>query len=114
MKHSDPLVKHIKQTLDQQTVDKNTSRQLAVARDRALHQSQPFWRISYAIPAIAMASLIAIVVIINQQLPGQTADFSADSIETFEIISSNDEFEMLENLEFYMWLDQQSGKAEKI
>jgi anti-sigma-K factor RskA len=107
MKHSDPLVQKIKHTLDQQTLDTDTTRQLAQARQKALQQSQPFWRMSYAVPAMVMASLMAIVVMINQQLPDQSPSFAADSIDTFEILSSKDELEMYENLEFYVWLDEQ-------
>jgi len=107
MKHSDPLAQKIKQTPDQQTLDADTTRQLAQARAKALQQDQSFWRMSYAIPAMVMASLVAIVVMINQQLPDQSPAFAPDSIEAFEILSSRDELEMFENLEFYIWLDDQ-------
>jgi anti-sigma-K factor RskA len=107
MKHSDPLIQKIKQTLDQQALDADTTRQLAQARDKALQQSPAFWRVSYAVPAMVIASLMAIVVMINQQLPDQPPSFAADSIETFEILSSRDDLEMIENLEFYVWLDEQ-------
>jgi anti-sigma-K factor RskA len=108
MKHSDPLVQKIKQTLDQQTLDADTSRQLAQARQKALQQSQPFWRLSYAVPAMVMASLVTIAIMINQQLPDQSPSFAADTIDSFEILSSKDELEMFEDLEFYVWLDEQA------
>jgi hypothetical protein len=108
MKHSDPLVQKIKQTLDQQTLDVDTSRQLALARQKALQPGQPLWRLSYAIPALVMASLVAIAVMINQQLPDQSPSFAADAIDSLEILSSKDELEMFEDLEFYVWLDEQA------
>ncbi len=108
MKRSDPLVQKIKHTLDQQTLDADTTRQLAQARAKALQQNQSFWRMSYAIPAMVMASLVAIVVIINQQLPIESPTYSPDSIDSFELLSSTDELEMIENLEFYVWLDEQA------
>jgi anti-sigma-K factor RskA len=107
MKHSDPLVQKIKQTLDQQTLDADTSRQLAQAREKALQQPQPFWRMSYVVPAMVMASVVAIAILLTQQLPGQSTQFSPDSIEAIEILSSSDELEMFENLEFYAWLEEQ-------
>jgi anti-sigma-K factor RskA len=107
MKHSDPLVQKIKHTLDQQTLDADTSRQLAQAREKALQQPQPFWRMSYVVPAMVMASVVAIAILLTQQLPGQSTQFSPDSIEAIEILSSSDELEMFENLEFYAWLEEQ-------
>jgi hypothetical protein len=107
MKHSDPLVQKIKQTLDQQPLDADTSRQLAQAREKALQQPQPFWRMSYVVPAMVMASVVAIAILLTQQLPGQSTEFSPDSIEAIEILSSSDELEMFENLEFYAWLEEQ-------
>jgi anti-sigma-K factor RskA len=107
MKHSDPLVQKIKHTLDQQTLDADTSRHLAQAREKALQQPQPFWRLSYVVPAMAMASVVAIAILLTQQLPRQPGEFSPDSIEAIEILSSSDELEMLENLEFYAWLEEQ-------
>jgi hypothetical protein len=108
MKHSDPMLNNIKQTLDQQTLDTDTRRKLAQARQQALQPVRPWWRINYLVPAMVMASLIAITLVLNLN-PGQrNISITPSSIETFEILSSrDDELELYENLDFYIWLDEE-------
>lgn len=107
MKHSDPLIKNIKQTLDQQTLDSDTTRRLKQARALALQPTQAWWRTSYAVPAMALASLVSISLVLNLQLNQETSGITQDSIEVFELLSDRDDIELYENLEFYVWLDQQ-------
>ncbi|MDH3636476.1 MAG: hypothetical protein OES20_17405 [Gammaproteobacteria bacterium] len=99
------LQNDIKNTFDQQTLSAETRDALHAARLAALdHGSRkplPGW-----IPATALAS-IALVVIgaflyrgINEfELPQVAADELA-------ILTSEDELELLEELEFYVWFDE--------
>lgn len=107
MKHSDPFIQKIKHTLDQQTVDAETKRQLAQARQSALQPRTTFWRSNYAVPAMVMASVAVVAILVTRQLPDATPSFAPDSIDTFEILSSRDELELYENLDFYLWLEEQ-------
>jgi hypothetical protein len=107
MKHSDPLIKNIKQTLDQQTLDADTRQKLAQARAQALQPAQPWWRLNYLVPAMVMASVLAVVLLLNVQPGDQATDYRADSIESFELLSSSDDIEMYQDLDFYIWLEQE-------
>jgi anti-sigma-K factor RskA len=107
MKHSDPLIQKIKHTLDQQTLDADTTRRLMQARQSALQPRTSFWSSNYAVPAMVMASVVAIAVLVTRQLPDETPSFAPDSIDTFEILSSRDDLELYENLDFYLWLEEQ-------
>ncbi len=107
MNNTDPFIQKIKQTLDQQAIDSSTRQQLAQARETALAGKQTFWRINTALPAIVMASLVAVALLITLQISDPAPALQPDSIETFEILTSRDDLELYENLDFYLWLDQQ-------
>lgn len=107
MKHSDPLVQKIKQTLDNEPFDKALQHRLKKARYVALEQTQTSLMSRYAAPAIAFASLCAIALIITLTLSPSTVPDDINNIEAFEIITSKDSLEMYENLEFYLWLDDE-------
>ena len=103
--HKD-VAKKIKQSLDQQPLDQQTQQALNQARMSALQpqtQSSLFSR--YAKPTLAFASLAAIAIVITLTIQHQTEEFNIDNIEAFEILSHNDDLELYENLEFYVWLD---------
>ena len=107
MNNPDPFIQKIRQTLDQHAVDASTRQQLAEARQSVLEPRPAMWRMSYAIPAMAMASVITITLMITMQLSDPVTSIQPDSIETFEILTSRDDLELYENLDFYLWLDQQ-------
>ncbi len=99
------LQTRIKQALDQ-PLDANTQQRLAEMRAQTMHQAQTKQTRNRLVPALALASCaaLAFVLLINQpqdRLPAAT------SITAFEIVSSEDELEMFEELEFYAWLAQQ-------
>lgn len=95
----------IKNTLEQQTLDAKTRDALHAARLSALdHGSRkplPGW-----IPATALASIALVVVgtfiyrgVNDVELPQVAADELA-------ILASEDDLELLEELEFYVWFDE--------
>lgn len=95
--------KDIKQTLDRRRVDPLTADALRKARLAALSQETsrgiPSW-----LPATAVTCLllVAVLFIIRgnpvDELPQMTADELA-------VISSEDDLELLEDLEFYIWFE---------
>lgn len=95
----------IRKKLEQQTLSAQTRDALRAARMSAMDHgtSRPFrgW-----LPATAMAA-IALVVVGAFLYQGVT-DVELPQLETDElaIITSEDELELFEELEFYVWFDQ--------
>ncbi len=96
-----------RQALDQIPLDASTRSALDAQRRQAL-RAQPAERfLRPAVLAGAFASLGALALAINLwRSPDQTA-IQIDSIDAFEIISARDDLELYQNLEFYLWLEQQ-------
>ena len=101
----DQLQTQIKQALDQ-PLDANTQQRLAEIRAQTMQQTQSNRSRKRLLPALALAScaVLAFIILIKQPQDPLPA---ATSITAFEIVSSEDELEMFEELEFYVWLAQQ-------
>lgn len=72
-----------------------------------LQQPQPSLLSRFATPVFAFASICALAVAISLSLPPADDINGMVNIDSFEIITSNDSLEMFENLEFYLWLDDE-------
>lgn len=111
MKDSGPdnqeMINKLKQVLDKQELDKDIQQRLSNARYQALQQPQPSFSSRYATPMVAFASICALAIAITLSLTPVEKPTGIDNIETFEIFTSNDSLEMYENLEFYLWLDEE-------
>ena len=95
----------VRNTLEQQTLSAETRDALHAARlaalDHGSHKPLPGW-----IPATALASIAVVVIgvflyrgINDVELPRVAADELA-------ILASEDELELFEELEFYVWFDE--------
>jgi len=103
------FIHDIRQTLEQTPVDHATTQRLNRMRHAAFVEpaSQRRW-LRYALPATVFAGLSAVVAsFLLIQPEHQAQQLALDNIDAFEIISSTDELEMYQNLEFYWWLDEQ-------
>ncbi len=118
MPHSDTehteqaFVEKLRQTLNDQPIDAETRQRLNRIRSEVLSQTNrrrwmPFTRPSLVITSFAIVSIAIIALLVSQWLPPSAAIPAVDRIDTFEIISSNDDLEMYQHLEFYLWLDEQ-------
>ena len=107
MKHSDPFNQKIKQSLDEETLELSVQQELAQARQQALHsaQQEPTWQWQRPALALGLVAILAITVLL--MMPAKQQSLPLDNIEAFDILTSTDELEMYQNLEFYLWLDQQ-------
>ncbi|MFT5116380.1 MAG: hypothetical protein ACI8P9_005751 [Parasphingorhabdus sp.] len=111
----DLMTQQIKQQLDNITVDDKTLQGLKLARYRALdsEQTRSNWKNNWLNwkPAAAMASVVVISITVwlssNPSNQLQPVVESLTEIENIEMLSSTDELEMYQNLEFYLWLDEQ-------
>lgn len=114
MNYSDPnekkatrkFNKKIRQTLDNEPLDKDTLQQLANARYQALQQPQHSWFSRYAGPVAAFASVCVLAIAITFSLSPDEGSSKLNDPEAFEIITSNDAIEMYENMEFYLWMEE--------
>lgn len=96
------------------------SSSLRAARQHALgsprHSEQPFW-----LPAMATAALVAVIGAgvwfgyTPQQQSAPAPKLAATEMELrvndFEMLARGDDLELYEDLEFYLWLEQQESDA---
>ncbi len=90
-------------------MDGVSSARLAAMRRRAVSASNgrlPLW-IPSALLGVAMATLLMIWVIPHQQLD----DGFEVALEEIDMLASEADFELLEEMEFYQWLEKNSGRS---
>ena len=89
--------------LDAATLSKlNRSRQEALAE---LDKTKPIGQWAWWVPATGVAAAAVVAVVVLQGDPTQDVGPAANTMTDFEILLSEDSLEMLEELEFYSWID---------
>jgi len=105
--------KQLKQALDNKAaaLDAATLSRLHRARVQAL-ETKPHWWQTQAALGIATASIIGVAVwvllsstFLDRNLPVQTV--SNESVEAIEIMSLDDDLDLVEEMDFYVWLTEQ-------
>ncbi len=97
------FVEQVRQTLDRhaEALDEVTAARLAAARRKALKARQPR---RYGLPVVAFsalaASILAVALFLNQDAGVQGLD-----ADTLEQLAQSEDQELIENLDFYDWLD---------
>lgn len=86
----------------------NRARQAALDRGLARRRIAPRF-LGYALAA-SMLGALALSAIMRTPQPTEPAPVAAapDSGDDLELLAGSEELEMIENLEFYAWLEQQS------
>ena len=107
MQPSDPFTESIKKTLDQQSLDEDTRRKLAEARRQALDAVEVARPEHYRPAMLALASIAVLAIAVSLTFWPKNQAVTVDSIESFEIITSQESLELYEDLEFYVWLGEQ-------
>jgi hypothetical protein len=104
MNEDDPIGQKIKQTLDRQVVSDEARNALRNARVTALADDarQPSWPWK----PVAFASLLLFFGAVLVFDVSNEAEFPAADIEDLAVISSEDELEFFEELEFYIWIEE--------
>ena len=107
-RNKDPNQK-LGEILDRQVVDDDTRAALSRARNSALdagtrlHSRRPRW-----IPAAAVAALLLVGIGVALLYPElNQPPMPAATFDDLVVIDSEDDLELLEELEFYVWLEQQ-------
>lgn len=108
-KRDDKLLNQtIIQQLDQaaDSLDGATHSRLNQARQKALAQATPRTRPIWAWGGLATAAASALLVVTLWQGSPEPGLLPQPLGEDLEILASEDELELLEELEFYQWLEQ--------
>lgn len=91
------------------SLDAQTRSRLAQARAHALEQARrrPWWPARGLVPgAIAAAAALAVWMLWQDPMT-QPAGLEIAALQDLEILLSEEELEMLEELDFYTWLDEE-------
>lgn len=93
-------------------LDAETRSRLTQARYQALsglEKRSPWWR-GWSLPTGALATALVVVLAVGLARP-PTSTESVSDLEDLELLSANESFELLEELEFYEWLpaEQETG-----
>ena len=105
-KTDEEFIKSVSTTLEESTenLDAATRSRLTTARYQALAQKDKKPSPWFFIPAGAFASLFAAMLIFANWSENSELD-NSPLMDDMELLSSNESFELLEELEFYEWLD---------
>lgn len=109
MKEKQNLIQDIKTHLDESvdSLDSKTRSQISAARYRAIEQGYSK-RFSWAIPTTGLAGAVAAVFILISVFGTKGIEIRADQLEMVEILASEEQLDLYENLEFYAWLAENS------
>lgn len=109
MKNEDKLIQEIGSHLDQslEQIDQKTLYKISAARARALSGRSSGWR-KLGIPLSGIATAAAVVIIAVQVMNNVEPVLQTKEIEVVEMLSSEQNLDFYENLEFYTWLAQNS------
>lgn len=89
-------------------LDAATLSKLNQGRQKALEELdtvRPTGQWARWVPATGIAAAAVIAVVVMQGDPTDTTVPAANSMTDFEILMSEDSLEMIEDLEFYSWID---------
>lgn len=102
------FLQRVKATLDtrEAELDAHTLRDLRLARHKALATLQKPRRIWQPV-ALAGLAAILVVVVVTLQRPQMPAPGTGAAMENMALLSSGDDFDLYENLDFYQWLAQE-------
>ncbi len=117
MNDEQSFLNNIRQALDNRTdqLDADISRQLRLARSRALESYQE--KHSYWKPAggFALATMLLAAIGVwqfgGQESGIERGNAMAQAMEDLELIATSDSLQLYEDLEFYQWLDVIEGNA---
>lgn len=87
-------------------IDPKDAARLAAARRKAMLDGRAMGPVRWMLPAGAAAAIAAGLII---GLPGSDPDYpelvATDAVEDMELLLADESLEMIEDLDFYLWLD---------
>jgi anti-sigma-K factor RskA len=107
-------LKQVREHLDSEArdLDATTASRLNRARQRAL-DAQPAASQRWRWPAVGLATAAALMLAVviqsrNAEAPLPAPVASTQAVDDLDLLAGTEDLEMIENLEFYAWLEQQS------
>lgn len=117
---NDPLVKQLKQSLDQQAseLDTATLSALRQARAHALNvlESKQRWLKPNTIWVGGLATAATLLIALLLVWPGEN-DISPEMVQgvaDIDLLFDDDSIELYEDLDFYLWLEQQESSVNEV
>lgn len=108
MDRDQQLHKDIKQAFDRQTLAQGTRQALKTARITALAQ-EPQPTIPRWVPATAFSCLLLVMIGFLLSRSDNPVELPQMTAEELAVIASEDELELFEELEFYIWYDEEKN-----
>jgi hypothetical protein len=113
----DPFEERSRQVFEEsvERLDARTRSRLNQARQRALEEikknsARRYW-IGVPLGGLAAAALVAMVLIRGGGEVGAPPENGSLMLDDFDIVADTDSFEMIQDVEFYTWLADQSAGA---
>ena len=110
---SEQFLKQIRQQLDESEnrLDATTRSRLTQIRSAALDSAtQPKAKGLWPVPAMAL-SAAAIVAVVSVSLSVNTVTVQNSSLDDLSLLTINDSFELLNDVEFYQWLEDENSNG---
>ena len=94
-------------------LDARTRSRLNQARQKALTElnkgaTRSYW-LTAPLGTLAVAAVIAVVVMTGRETAAPTPGSAALPLDDFDIVADADSLELLQDVEFYTWLAEESG-----
>jgi negative regulator of sigma E activity len=110
--HTEHFLHNVSHRLDQavETIDASTQARLRAARREALAAAESRSRPAWLMPvgSLAVAATVAVLTVSVWLVPPDTAvDAQLPTLEDIALLSDSEALEFYENLDFYLWLDEQ-------
>jgi hypothetical protein len=87
-------------------IEPEDSARLAAARRKAMLDGKPAGPVRWMLPAGAAAAIAAGLIIgLPDSDPGYPELVATDAVEDMELLLADESLEMIEDLDFYLWLD---------
>ncbi len=116
MSDIDPLLaKAVSETLQEKTdnLDAATLSRLNQARQQALHDAQGQRRGRWIPGGVAAAAaMLALLISTGHRTPPPAQPLLSQPLPELTILSSDESLEMLQELEFFVWLDEELSDGE--
>jgi hypothetical protein len=106
--NEDPLMQRVREQLDRETEDLDgaTQSRLRQARERALAQVDRSGANRWWVPTAGLATAAAVVLALGVTLRTPQESTPPDSaLGDLEMLASSEDLEMLDDLEFLLWLE---------
>lgn len=105
MKKEDKLFKNIQEHLDKSVddLDPNIAGKIRQARYKALEQQKSGW-LTWGIPLSGIAATAVVVIIAVSIFRPDVPRLETRQVEMVEMLMTDQNLEIFENMEFYIWL----------